>query len=95
MVQVKYINLVKQQIASGNFKKGVKFFIFGSSLRKKRFGDLDIGVIGNIRKQEIHQLKEKFEESNLPYTVDIIDFNKAEKSFTDNVLNNKILWIKH
>ena len=44
---------------------------------------------------EIINLKEYFAESNFPFIVDIINFNKVEESFKKNVLDNKIIWIKH
>jgi len=75
--------------------KKVQIFIFGSSVQDKQFGDIDIGIIGEVTDMEIRDLKEFFEESTFPFFVDIINFNKVEKTFKDNVLNNKVLWIKH
>jgi len=94
MINNKYIGLLKEQIKKEKFGKSTKFFIFGSSIKRKKFGDIDIGIIGNVREQELRKLEEKFANSTFPYFVDIIDFNKASKSFTNNVLSNKILWIK-
>ena len=95
MIKEKYLRQIKKAINQVAPEKDLKFFIFGSSLRKDHFGDIDIGVLGNIEEKEIRRLKEKFEDSTLPYFVDIIDFNQVSKEFKDNVFNNKILWIRH
>ncbi len=94
MIKEKYLQQIKEAINQVAPEKDLKFFIFGSSLRKDHFGDIDIGVLGNIKEKEIRRLKERFEDSTLPYSVDIIDFNQALKEFKDNVFNNKILWIR-
>lgn len=94
MVKDKYLQQVKQKVNEFNRDKNLKFFIFGSSLNKDHFGDLDLGVMGNIEDGDIWALKEEFENSTLPYFVDIINFNKVSKEFKNNIFdNNKILWI--
>lgn len=94
MISNKYIDILREQIKEERFEKKIKFFIFGSSIKRKRFGDLDVGFIGSVQEQKIRRLKEKLEDSNIPYFVDIINFNNASKSFSDNVFSNKVLWIK-
>ncbi len=95
MVKEKYIKEITNKIKGLNKNKGLKFFIFGSALKQGHFGDLDLGVTGKIKDGELSKLKEEFENSTLPYSVDVINFNKASKEFKSNVFNNKILWIKH
>ncbi|HHD92405.1 MAG TPA: hypothetical protein ENL06_02145 [Candidatus Portnoybacteria bacterium] len=95
MIQEKYLRLIKEKINNIQSKKDLKFFIFGSSLKGDHFGDIDIGVMGDIQDKEIRQLKEEFENSNLPYFVDLINFNQVSKEFRDNVFQDKILWIRH
>ncbi|MDP3899955.1 MAG: nucleotidyltransferase domain-containing protein [bacterium] len=75
--------------------KKATFFIFGSALTKSHFGDIDIGAGGKITDAEINVIKDKFENSNLPYFVDVINFNDVSDSFKRNIMhNNKVLWIK-
>ncbi|MBI4235432.1 nucleotidyltransferase domain-containing protein [Candidatus Peregrinibacteria bacterium] len=74
--------------------KNVQVFIFGSSTKNDRFGDIDVGVMGKINDKKIRELKELFEESNFPFFVDVINFNTVDEPFRKNVLDNKILWIK-
>lgn len=94
MIKRKYLKKITDTIIRVYPKTDTKFFIYGSSLIKERFGDIDIGVLGDIQGGNINKLKEEFTNSTLPYFVDVVNFNKVSKSFKDNVLNNKILWIK-
>ena len=93
MVKEKYLKKIKEKVIQFNQGKNLKFFIFGSSVNKKHFGDLDLGVMGDINDKELYKLKEDFTESTLPYAVDVVNFNKVEEEFRKNVFNNKILWI--
>jgi hypothetical protein len=95
MIKDKYLQMVKNKINKFNQNKNLKFFIFGSSLIKEHFGDLDLGVIGKVENKELIKLKEEFTNSTLPYFVDIINFNKVSNEFKKNIFNNKILWITH
>lgn len=91
----KYYNLLENNLL--NFFKNdgkIQIFIFGSSIKDKHFGDIDIGIIGDVTDKEVRDLKEFFEESNFPFFVDVINFNTVEEPFKKNVLNNKVLWIK-
>jgi predicted nucleotidyltransferase len=49
--------------------------------------DLDLVVIGNEKPgwENIAKLKEAFEESNLPFRVDILDWNSIPESFQKNI----------
>ena|SRR3989338_5018895 len=62
-----------------------KVFIFGSRAAgsESKFSDVDIGILSNkpVPVQTINSLKEIFEESDLPYTVDVVDFSTASKRF--------------
>ena len=93
MIKEKYLKKIKEKVIQFNQGKDFKFFIFGSSLHKKHFGDLDLGVVGNISNKELYKLKEDFENSTLPYFVDIINFSKVEEEFENNVFQNKVLWL--
>lgn len=95
MVKEKYLKEITNKIKEFNKNKGLRFFIFGSALKRGHSGDLDLGVTGKIKDEEIAKLKEEFENSTLPYSVDVINFDRVSKEFKDNVFNNKILWIKH
>ncbi len=93
MLKEKYLHDISEKIKKIAQDKNLKFFLYGSCLNKDRFGDLDLGVIGEIKKEDIRQLKENFENSTLPYFVDVVNFNNVSSKFKDNVFKNKILWL--
>jgi len=93
MIKDKYLQQINKKISRFNQGKNLKFFIFGSSLAKGHFGDIDLGVVGNIENMELSELRDEFADSTLPYSVDIVEFNKVSKEFKDNVFDNKILWM--
>ena len=59
--------------------------VFGSRVtgNAKKFSDLDLALIGKekIDWQLIEQLKDAFAESDLPYMVDVLDWNALSKEF--------------
>ena len=94
MIKDKYLQQINKRISRFNHGKDLRFFVFGSSLAdKEHFGDVDLGVMGNIKNRELAELRDEFTESTLPYSVDIIEFNKVSKEFKNNVFNNKVLWM--
>lgn len=93
MIKEKYLNQIRDTVHKFNRGKDLHFFIYGSSLVRERFGDVDIGVEGEVHGGAIGALKEEFEESTLPYFVDVVDFSKVSKEFRENVLQQKILWL--
>lgn len=90
-----YIPKIKEVIKKFDPSQKNRYFIFGSSLRKERFNDIDIGVVGaSASGAKVSILKEKIEDTTIPYFVDVVDFDSAQKSFSDYVFNNsQILWI--
>jgi predicted nucleotidyltransferase len=59
--------------------------VFGSRYKgtAKDYSDLDLAVIGDgkLERKLIYELKEAFEESDLPFRVDVLDFNRISKEF--------------
>lgn len=98
MISPKYINQIKDIIIDNLSdipnKKKVKILIFGSALSNKNFNDIDIGIKDiNLTDTQLRLIKEKFEESTIPYKIDIINFEKVDKQFSEKVFNKKIKWI--
>ena len=94
MIPQKHLRQIIKAVRNHDQKASHQWFIFGSSLRKKHFGDIDLGVQGKIDNKNISALQETFENSTLPYKIDIIPFEKTSISFQQNVLNSPIKWIK-
>lgn len=94
MIKQKYLaqlkNILNQQL--GEVK--AKIFIYGSSMDRGEFRDIDVGIEGEFDEQKISVLKEQLHESPLPYFVDVINFNKVSQDFKDAVFKSKILWIR-
>jgi uncharacterized protein len=63
--------------------------IFGSRVNgtAKPYSDIDLAVISKegLNKSKLWELREAFEESDLPFSVDILDWNRLSKSFQDSI----------
>lgn len=59
------------------------FYMFGSRVMHtaKKFSDVDLFYKEAIPNSELIELEAKLEESDLPYKVDIIDYNRCDESF--------------
>jgi uncharacterized protein len=59
------------------------FFVFGSRVHgtQKNFSDLDLCVKEDLSDLTKCYLQMDFDESNLPFKVDIIEWNKISKDF--------------
>lgn len=77
----------KQIIEDILSKYQYQFFIFGSRIRgdARKFSDLDLCYKQTIPAHIISDIKESFEESNLPFTIDILDWNQLDKSFQKQI----------
>lgn len=91
MLDKHLINQLKKIIFCYLDPEKYKVFIFGSwavgSARK--FSDIDIGIKGKepIPKAEI---EEAFEKSDIPYLVEIVNFNHISERFK-KIANRKII----
>ena len=90
-LEEKHRQIVQRILSKYDFS----FFAFGSRVtgKHKKFSDLDIFYVEEIDNKSILRLEEEFEESNLPFKVDIINFHKCEKSFQE-VLNSNYICLQ-
>lgn len=67
-----------------------KIFIFGSRTtgKARKFSDYDVGIMGKtaIPLATMAKIKDSFEESDLPYIVDVVDFATVLKDFKKEAL---------
>lgn len=72
--------IIVQNILS---KYPYSFYAFGSRARgnPKILSDLDICFFDHIPLNVLGHIEEDFEESDLPYKVDIVDWNKCSDDF--------------
>ena len=68
------------------------FYAFGSRVKgnPKKLSDLDLCFFDSIPLNDLAHIDEDFEESDLPYKVDIVDWNKCSESFKDAIKNDLI-----
>lgn len=71
-----------------------RVFIFGSWAlgNARKFSDIDIGIKSTRRLtgEILANIKEAFEESDIPYTVDVVDFHYVSSEF-NNLAFKKII----
>ena len=74
-----------QGILREHLPVGVKVWVFGSRTNwtTKDSSDLDLALEGEnkLSHKLLGALKDAFEESNLPYTVDVVDLNAVSRDF--------------
>lgn len=70
-----------------------KVYLFGSYAKRnfRQSSDVDIAIKG-LSRQKIRQLREHFEESNIPCKVDIVDLNFASADLIGEIERTGILW---
>ncbi|MEW5907625.1 MAG: nucleotidyltransferase domain-containing protein [Patescibacteria group bacterium] len=74
-------NIIKRHINLRDYK----IFIFGSRAkgRARKFSDYDVGIIGKkeVPSEKMILIEEEFENSDLPYSVEVIDFAMVSDDF--------------
>jgi uncharacterized protein len=75
-----------------------KIFLFGSRARKDNSAESDIDVAldneGKIDSWIMSQIREDLEESQIPFSVDIVDMNDISQNLKEQILKNRIEWKK-
>lgn len=90
----KYLDQLKDMVLDSLKDEKVKVFLFGSRARgdNHRTSDVDIGLIpkGDYNKTKIFLLKEQIENSNIPYKVQVVNFNNVSEEFKMERLELKL-----
>lgn len=76
--------------------KKVKVYLFGSRAKGEHTqrSDLDLAFLSEEDiSYELSLLREILEDSNIPFTVDIVDLSKVGRDFRERVLREGKLWI--
>jgi len=94
MLDRQTIEKVKQITFSHIDPQKYKVFIFGSWATKtaRRFSDIDIGISGDeqVPLEKLTLLQDAFEDSDIPYTVDVVPFYKTSLRFKEVALQHVI-----
>lgn len=86
--------LIVQNILKKNLPENAKAWVFGSRARGKarRASDLDLAIdLGRpFTKMETSKLFHAFEESDLPYKVDVVDLHSVNETLKIIIENERI-----
>lgn len=81
--------VIVRRILLAHLPPSAKVWVFGSRARgtARRGSDLDLAIDAGrtLTINEIGMLQEEFEESDLPYKVDIVDMAAVQSSFRDKI----------
>ncbi len=72
-----------------------KFYVFGSRVKEnhKKLSDLDLCYLDPIPSSVINLIENDFEESDLPFKVDIINWKNCSKEFQEEINKDLILFV--
>ncbi len=74
----------------------VRVFLFGSRAKGKehKLSDVDIAILPlkTLPASFVANLKEKIEESTIPYSVDLVDLSQVDAPFREKILAEAIEW---
>lgn len=80
---------IVQQILAQHLPSDAKIYVFGSRAKgtTKRSSDLDLAIdLGRrLQQKEEFALSFAFEDSNLPFKVDVVDLHAISASFKDAI----------
>ncbi len=87
---------VKKTVLDALRGEDVMIILFGSRARGdySRRSDIDIGILpkNEYSKKKLILLKEKLEEMNIPYKVEVVNLSKVSKVFREKALKEGVLW---
>ena len=74
--------------------KSARVFIFGSRAigNNLKFSDIDLGILGSkpLPTKNYINLVQAFEDSDIPYRTDVVDFTSVSDKFKEQALNKII-----
>ncbi|MDW7732622.1 MAG: nucleotidyltransferase domain-containing protein [Methanolobus sp.] len=87
---------VKEAVLEAFAYEDVRVILFGSRARgdSGRTSDIDVGILprGPYNRRKLTVLREKLEDMNIPYTVDVVDISEVSDDFRRKVLEEGIVW---
>lgn len=86
-LEPEFIFLIKSCVKK-NFPQA-KIFIFGSRAKEnnRKFSDIDIAIKDSkINSQKLAKTRFELEESNLPYKVDLVDYDELDKKILEKAI---------
>lgn len=91
-----YLNKVRKIVLDGLRGHQARVYLFGSRVRGRagRASDIDVAVFSltPLPPGVLSTIRENLEESNVPYTVDVVDLTQADPAFRERVEREGMLW---
>lgn len=92
-IDAKHLKIL-QEILRKHLRAGTIVWVFGSRSKgtARKYSDLDLLVDADeqpLALSTMVDLRNDFEESDLPYKVDVIDWNSASQSFQESVKDDR------
>ena len=85
MIEIRERDLLTVKRILKEYVQGCEVRVFGSRIteRTKKYSDLDLVVVGRekLTSKTMVLLKEAFEESDLSFRVEVLDWGKVSESF--------------
>jgi predicted nucleotidyltransferase len=92
----RHIATLKDEITAFLKNEDVKVVLFGSRARGDNHpaADVDIGIIpsGELDSAKITLLRERIEDLNIPYKVEIVNLATVSKPFKEEAMRQVIVW---
>jgi len=87
---------VKKAVLESLKHENVQIILFGSAARDDvhRDSDIDIGYLpkGDYERKSMILLKEKLENMNIPYTVELVDLSTVSELFLEIIFQEGEVW---
>lgn len=94
MLDQQTLNFLKKTVRTHLPDKSYKAFVFGSRATNtnRKFSDIDLGIMGPkpLPSNVYVSLDQDFQESDLPYRVDLVDFSNVTEKFKEASLSSII-----
>ena len=91
-----YLERIKDMVLDGLSGYAVTVYLFGSRARGpvRRASDVDIAVEGQepLPPRVLARLRDRLEESTVPYRVDILDLASAGDALRERVKREGVVW---
>ncbi|KKO20241.1 MAG: hypothetical protein DCC43_05805 [Candidatus Brocadia sp.] len=88
--------VLKETVVTLLKNEKVKIILFGSRARGDNYisSDVDIGIIpvGQFNEKPITLLREKIDNLNIPYKVEIVNLSEVSEEFRKEIMKDFIVW---
>ena len=92
----KYLAKIKKAVLEILKDEEVKIILFGSRAREDnhRCSDVDIGILpyGRMDEKKLIFLRDKIEDLNIPYKVEIVNLLETSQDFRRQATKEAIVW---